>query len=81
MIIYTLSFSWPDFNVSEYVQEHTFDINDLEVVLDPITIFNDSHPEADETFFLHVMEGDGAESLNIFPTTEPVIMTIIDNNG
>ena len=71
----------PDFNVSEYVQERTFGISELEVELDPITIFDDNYPEPDETFFLSVMEGDGADALNIFPATDPAIMTIIDNDG
>ena len=80
VLIYTM-FLLPDFNVSEYVQEHTFGISELEVELDPITIFDDNYPEPDETFFLSVIEGDGADALNIFPATDPAIMTIIDNDG
>ena len=79
-MIHTIFFS-SDFNVTEYVQTRTFDINDLEVELDPITIVDDIHPESDETFFISVMKGDQAEHLNIFPIIHPAVMTIIDNNG
>ena len=63
------------------MQERTFAISELEVELDPITIFDDNYPEPDETFFLSVMKGDGADALNIFPATDSAIMTIIDNDG
>ena len=70
-----------DFMVTNDVQEHTIGITELEVELYPITIIDDSFPEDNETFFLHLMKGDGGEFQNIFPTTIPAMMTIIDKNG
>ena len=70
-----------DFWVTNAVQEHTIGISELEVELDPITIVDDNFPEANETFFLYLMKGDEGEFQNIFPTTVPAMMTIIDKNG
>ena len=70
-----------DFIVPNNVQEHTIGITELEVELDPITIIDDSFPEDNETFFLYLMKGDGGEFQNIFPTTAPAMMTIIDKKG
>lgn len=81
MTITTTSFLLLDFMVTNDVQEHTIGIPELEVELDPITIIDDGFPEDNETFFLYLMKGDGGEFQNIFPTTVPAMMTIIDKNG
>ena len=67
--------------VTENIQEHTIGITELEVELDPITIIDDNFPEANETFFLYLMKGEGGEFQNVFPTTVPAMMTIIDKDG
>ena len=63
------------------VQTRVIGVNENEIELDAITIINDDHPEAVETFFLSLSKGDGTETLNIFPATSPVTLTITDNDG
>ena len=77
----TTFFLSSDFIVPNNVQAYTIGITELEVELDPITIIDDNFPEDNETFFLYLMKGDGGEFQNIFPTTIPAMMTIIDKNG
>ena len=78
----TITFSLlSDFIVSNDTQEYTLGINEMEVELDPITIIDDGFPEANETFSLHLMEGQGGEFQNVFTDNTPSIVTIIDENG
>ena len=70
-----------DFN-TRHVQNGTFRISELEVELDPITIFDDEFAESNESFLLILSIGEGTETLNIFPKTPTsVTMTIVDNDG
>ena len=80
----TITFSLlSDFIVTNNTQvlEYTLGINETEVELDPITIIDDGFPEDNETFSLHLMEGEGGEFQNVFTDNTPSIVTIIDENG
>ena len=57
------------------------DMNDIEVLLDPITIVNDMIPETNEEFTLSLMMDPEADTLNVSPLNSIVTMTIIDNDG
>ena len=76
-----INFILSDFN-TQHVQNGTLRISELEVELDPITIFDDEFAESNESFLLILSIGEGTETLNIFPK-EPTneILTIIDNDG
>ena len=76
-----LYFLLSDFNVTSDTQEYTLGIDETEVELDPITIIDDGFPEDNETFSLHLMEGEGGEFQNVFTDNTPSIVTIIDENG
>ena len=56
-------------------------MNDIEVLLDPITIVNDMIPETNEEFTLSLMMGPEADTLNFSPLNSIVTMTIIDDDG
>ena len=50
------------------------------VIIDLITIVEDVVPETDEVFFISFVVKDD-HSLNIFPQTLPIEVTIQDNDG
>ena len=69
-----------DYNVTKRVQNETFGINELEVEMDPIKIFNDNFAEPNETIQITLSKGDGTEKLNFIPG-DSLTMTILDDDG
>ena len=60
---------------------YTFEASDTSIILNPITIVNDTSPETKEKFTLSLLKGDNSESLNYFLINTDVILTIYDDDS
>ena len=73
-------FLFSDYIVTKREQNETFGINELEVEMDPIKIFNDNFAEPNETIQITLSKGEGTDKFNFFPG-DSLTVTIIDDDG
>lgn len=82
-MLQTLLFTGDDITADQYSKIYTIARDAMEVVVDRISIYNDSVPETNETFALFLENDDSAygDTLNVFPLNVVVTMTIVDDDG